>query len=544
MITSVFLAICAIGAAASLALGGERWLGTGTALTGLVLAFLAALAIGSAETVSVGGVTLAGTEYAGTFLAIVAAAAFGLTLVTALSGGPVRAAPAALAALGGMGLAMTAVDAPLALAGAAIAAAAAAAGSVVGRPSDDAGDGRTSEARTMALLVGGLLFAGLALARPAWAGDDGPVLALGLLGLGTALAVRSGAVPFHVPAARLGGRGASPTAALLTVWLPAGLGLVAVSWSAATFTNDSDWIGLVAVGLRLVAVTTIVLGGIGALLHDAPSEIAIYSIVADSGFVLLALAARSDPAAVPAREWLLVFVGSKTALVAWAAAMSATYGASGLSGMRGWLRRAPLPGIALVAAAVAGIGWPGSMAFEARAKLVELGLPGALQLVAPLAILLAAACWIRVLAIGVLPPSGAHVGTRGRWSPRPSDGRSETDAQIPAEEGAVAVARRPGSSVSIDRSLAAGGAVAAGALLALALTAGIFATGSSSGIPLDVAAHASPTSPPTPTPTATAAVPTLAPHGTLIPSFNFPTPTPKVSATPTRSAAPPTIPQQ
>jgi hypothetical protein len=544
MIISAFLAICALGAAASLALAEERWLGTAAALAGLALAFLAALAIGSTETAAVGGVTLAGTAYAGTFLAIVAAAAFGLTFVTALSGGPVRAAPATLAALGGMGLALTAVDAPLALTGASIAAAAGAAASVAGRSSGDADDGRTGEARTLALLVGGLLFAGLALARPAWAGDDGAVLALGLLGLGAAVAVRSGSVPFHVPAARLGGRGASPTQALLTIWLPAGLGLLAVSWSAATFTSDSDWIGLVATGLRFVAVTTIVLGGVGAILHDTPSEIAVYSIVADSGFVLLALASRTDAAAVPTREWLLVFVGSKTALVAWAAALRGIYGESGLGGMRGWLRRAPLAGIALVAAAVAGIGWPGSLPFEARGKLVELGLPGALQLVAPLSIMLAAAAWLRVLVIGVMPSSGARVRAADRWS-RASRGEvADGDDRAMAEDGAAATSLRTRTAVSFDRTLAAGGAVAAGAVLVLALAAGFLGTGSGSGIPLDVAAHSTPTSPPTPTPTATAVVPTLAPHGTLIPSFNYPTPTPKISAGPTRSAAPPTIPQQ
>jgi hypothetical protein len=542
MIISAFLAICALGAVASLALGSERWLGTGAALVGLGLAFLAALALGSAESVSVGGVILSGTSYSGTFLAIVAAATFGLTLVTALSGGPVRSAPAALAVLGGIGLALTAADAPVALAGAAIAAAAGATASVAVRTTGNAGDGGTAEARTLAVVVGGFMFAGLALARPAWAGDDGAVLALGLLGLGTAVAVRGGAVPFHVTAARLGGRGASPTTALLTVWLPAGLGLVAVSWSAATFTNDSDWIGLVAVALRLVAVTTIVLGGIGAILHDRPAEIAVYSIVADSGFVLLALAARSDAAAAPTRDWLLVFVGAKTALVAWAAAMAGIYGESGLSGMRGWLRRAPLAGLALVAAAVAGIGWPGSMAFEARAKIVDLGLPDTFQLAGLLSILLAAAAWLRVLVIGALPGSASAAATRSRWSPRADDFAETAEEEAASDEGSPVPAPRPG--VTLDRSIAAGGAVAAGALLVLALTAGILATGSGSGIPLDVAAHSTPTAPPTPTPTATTVVPTLAPHGTLIPSFNYPTPTPKVSPGPTRSAAPPTIPQQ
>jgi formate hydrogenlyase subunit 3/multisubunit Na+/H+ antiporter MnhD subunit len=557
MILSGFLGICAVGAAVSLLLAPERRLATLIVLASLALACAAALTIGPADRVVLGDAALAGTAYSGTFLATVAAAAFGLCLVTALAGGSVRAGPGALAALGGLGLAVMAADAPVALAGAAIAAVAAAGASVADWPAGEGPDNRTSEARTLALSAGGLLFAGMAISRPAWAGEDGPVLAAGLLALGAVLAVRSGAVPFHVPPARLAGHGASPTPALLTVWLPAGLGLLCVSWSAATFTNQSDWIELAAIAIRVVAVTTIALGGLGAIFHDAPAEIAVYSIVADSGFILLALASRSEAAVAPAREWLLVFIGAKTAIVAWAAAMSGAFGSADLSGLHGWLRRAPLAGLALLGATVAGVGWPGSAAFEARSTIAELGLPGLPQLVGPLAILLTAVCWGRVLIVGLLaPPEALASAARPRATARilPAWPVAEVGLETGASDdpagalGADAPARRNQrtSSPAFDRSLAAGGAAAATAILALAITAGTLGSGAAagSGIPLDVAARSTPTAAPTLTPGATTSVPTLAPHGTLSPSRPAASPTPSGSPGPTRSAAPPTIPQQ
>jgi hypothetical protein len=557
MILSGFLAICAAGAAVTLLLARAGRLATPAALAGLALACAAALAIGPSDRAVVGDATLAGTAYSGTFLATVAAAAFGLCLVTALAGGSVRAAPGALAALGGLGLAVMAADALVALAGAAIAAAAAAGASVAGWPAADEPDNRTSEARTLALSVGGLLFAGMAISRPAWAGEDGPVLAAALLALGAVLAVRSGAVPFHVPPARLAGRGGSPTSALLTVWIPAGIGLLCVSWSAATFANRSDWIELAAIAIRVVAVATIVLGGLGAILHDVPAEIAVYSIVADSGFILLALASRTDAAAAPAREWLLVFIGAKTALVAWAAAMGGAFGTADLAGLHGWLRRAPLAGLALVGAAVAGVGWPGSAAFEARSTIVELGLPGPLQLVGPLAILLTAVCWGRVLIVGMFTPSdalGVAVHPRSTTGLVPASPFAEDGLETTASTEAAGSLRAdfPASrnrrtlGPVLDRPLAAGVAVAATAVLALAIAAGALGSSAAAGagIPLDVAAHSTPTAAPTPTPGATTPVPTLAPHGTLSPSQPAVSASPSGSPGPTRSAAPPTIPQQ
>jgi hypothetical protein len=98
--------------------------------------------------------------------------------------------------------------------------------------------------------------------------------------------------------------------------------------------------------------------------------------------------------------------------------MSWTFGSSRLQDLRGWLRRAPILGVALVVIVVATLGWPGSAIYEARATLVDLGLPSELHFLGFGAILLAIAYYGRLLAVGLLPASvrvGSAAGERPRW---------------------------------------------------------------------------------------------------------------------------------
>lgn len=419
MTVIAFLVVCAVGATAAQLARPYRRLGPAVGLAGLATASVAALLISPTDTATAGDVHLAGSAYAGAFLAAATAACLVLCVVGLASGWTDRLIPMALAAFGGLGVALTATDASVALAAAAAAATTGAVVSVIGEPADGGPDNRLSEARTLAVLVASLLFASIAVSRPSWAAQDGPVFVLGFLGLGAALAVRSGSIPFHLPAANLGKRGASMAQALLLVWLPAGIGLMAVTWSAVTFGVNSDWLSGAVTAVQVVAVATLVLGGVGALLHSDISDITVYSIIGDSAFILFALTARDAGAAAPARLWLLVFIAAKTAFVAWAAATSRAFGSSELSELHGWLRRTPILGLALIAIAVATLGWPGSAVYQARSTLIDLGLPDRFAILEAAAILLSVAYYGRLLVVGLLSPSApvrSATGERPRLS--------------------------------------------------------------------------------------------------------------------------------
>ncbi|MGA2512568.1 MAG: proton-conducting transporter membrane subunit [Candidatus Limnocylindrales bacterium] len=604
----VFLVVCGAGAVLGLADRQSGRIGRWAGPTSLVAALAAALFIGSTTRVAIGDVNLAGSEYSGRFLACAAGSALLACMVAMASGWPDELAPAALIWCAGLAVATTATDPAVALAAGAVSATAGAIVIVRSTPRGQHLEGRLAEIRTIAIVAAALLLAALVVLRPAWnAGGDSPAIVVTFFCLGIALAVRSGAVPFHVPAARLSSISAPLAPALVLVWIPAGVGLLAISWSATTFGVRSDWLnGAVAV-VQAVAVATLVLGALAVLVHDELEEVVAYSIVADAGFVLLAMAARSDASAEPARQWLLVFVAAKTSLVAWAAATSRAFGTSNLGRLRGWLRRTPLLGLALVGIAVATLGWPGSAVYEARSALIRLALPGQLQFIFAVAFVLSVACYVRLLGIGLVSPTeavGAARSERPRWATGPSRpartiaGTLEADSGAgglrgageagapanasptgagPAGIAAVPPAKRRRSRAAVLAlptpaiTAAVGGTdeaagtpgptepsgsalvpVSAGAApgrlrlrhelaltwrlnrtlevsLVMALAAGIAvalalgrlgaADASQFGIPLDTAAHATPTPIPPPTPAYTATpLPTRAPPATALPS--------------------------
>ena len=269
----IFLFACGAGGAAGLALKPYHLAGRLAGIAGLLVAFASALFIGSATSVTIGEVSLAGSEYSGLFLACAAGSGLLLSVVALVSGWRDEIAPAALAAFAGLAVALTATDPALALAAGAATAATGALVIIRVAPKSTDLDGRLAEIRTIGLVVAGLLFAGIAVVRPPWAAPgDGPVLALEFLGLALALAVRSGTVPFHIPAAHLGQTATRFAPALLLVWIPAGLGLLAVSWSATTFRSDGDGLSWAVQAVQVIAIATLVLGVLAALVHDELDE--------------------------------------------------------------------------------------------------------------------------------------------------------------------------------------------------------------------------------------------------------------------------------
>ena len=449
----IFLLACGTGAVLALAFKPYLWVGRLAGLAGLLIAIAAALLIGPNTSVTIGLVTLVGSDYSGLFLACAAGSGLLLCLVALMSGWPDEITPAALAAFAGLAVATTATDAGVALAAGAATAAAGALVIVRATPNSAELDGRLAEIRTIGLVAAGLMCAGIAVLRPPWAGQsDGPVFVVGFLGLALALAVRSGAVPFHIPAAHLGQTATPFAPALLLVWIPAGLGLLAVSWSATTFGPGNDGLRMAVAVVQVIAVATLVLGALAALVHDELDEVVAYSIVADAGFVLLALAARTDAAAEPARLWLLAFVVTKTSLVAWAAAVSRAFGTSNVPRLRGWLRRTPILGLALVAIVIATLGWPGGAVYEARSTLVRLALPGQLQFLFFASLLLSIAYFGRLLVVGALSPTAdvtAARSERPRWPTGPTRPKAQTEtASSPSVVEPTAVAADASSLAS------------------------------------------------------------------------------------------------
>ncbi|TAJ98852.1 MAG: hypothetical protein EPO36_14105 [Chloroflexota bacterium] len=194
---------------------------------------------------------------------------------------------------------------------------------------------------------------------------------LGLLVVVTAVVIRMGAIPAHVWASRLAE--AMPVAAVPATlgWGAAGFALVALAWVDVTIAPAAAPLfaerGLIA----LVAATSVLLGGLAAILHDDLEHILGYSIVQDAGIALLAFSEIRPDLALAGRDWLIGMVAVKSGLAAWVLVTRSTFGARRLSELRGWARSSPVLGLTFAVVALGVVGLPGMATFGARGLLTE-----------------------------------------------------------------------------------------------------------------------------------------------------------------------------
>jgi NADH:ubiquinone oxidoreductase subunit 2 (subunit N) len=209
---------------------------------------------------------------------------------------------------------------------------------------------------------------------------------------------------------------------LVMIWAPAAFAVVAIAWFEALIVRQGVALPAEQAVVLVAAGASILFGTAAALLHEDLEHVVAYSIVADAGVALLALAALEPGAGGPARAWLLVFVVGKTGLATWVAATHATYGRHRLGELSGWARRAPLLGAALVTIAVGAIGWPGAAVFDARRQLAELAIGGPIAMLLVVGSLSAVAIYARLLAVGLGAP-GPAIRAAPAWPPpRPGVG--------------------------------------------------------------------------------------------------------------------------
>ena len=394
-------------------------------IAGLVAAVVVAAGLPTDATIRVGGAELIGSSYLRVFALLGSIVALLLTILGQATTTH-RYAPGVL--LGGLGAAVLALTLP----DARLAVLAATAGGLIGVLVTVVLPANVRSVVVAARELRALTIAGfLAILATAWVARSlgelaarPEVFGLAYLGFAIAVAIRFGAIPFHFWAARLADAAPEVTLPMLMAWGPAAFAVVALTWtdqSVAPLDLPLTAEQALIVGIGAVSV---ILGSLAALIQDDLEHVVGYSIIADAGFVMLGLAALKPEAWEPARTWIIVFVVVRSAFAAWAVAVHGAFGTRRIAELRGWAIRAPLLALSFALILLAAVAWPGLVAWEARARLVELTVGQPIVLVVLAGILVQLAVYLRLVVIGVGRPSPAVAGgetERPRWpAPLPS----------------------------------------------------------------------------------------------------------------------------
>jgi NADH:ubiquinone oxidoreductase subunit 2 (subunit N) len=410
-----FVVITVVTGSLSLLLWRRLWISAAIGVAGLLAALVAALTIHPESSEAIAGVGVAGSDYLRLLLALGCVASLLVLVVGAATTWSGRVPGGTLLALACVALALAVTDvftAIVALTGGAVAALLAA---LPARPADRS---VLVAARELRAYVVAAALALVAVAGVASAGErfESAVLGVGYLAVAGATAVRLAAIPFHLRAARLAEAAPGVALPLAMAIVPAAFALVSLGWAHAAVAPLGEPLPAERALILLVAGASILFGTIAALLHEDLEHVFAYSVVADAGVGLLALATLDPAAAGPLRMWLLAFVASRAALGAWIVAVHAGYGRQRLGQLSGWARRAPLLAIALAAVAVAGAGWPGAAIFAARRDLAFGASDGPIGFLLLATSLGSAAIYGRLLAVGLGQRSEA-VRAAPAWLP-------------------------------------------------------------------------------------------------------------------------------
>ena len=430
-----FIVIAAVSGTASLLARGHRGWSTGFAVIGLALMIGGAASLGPSAAIRIGGATLATSEWLRLYALL--GSVVGLLLVAVDVSAMHEPDVPGIVVLG-LGAAVLA----LALSDPRIAVVAATAGGLAGvlvaAPLGAAARAASVGVRELRALA---IAAGLAIVATAWIARPldslmaiPAVFGLAYVAFAIAVAIRFGAIPFHLWAARVADAAPGVALPLLLAWGPAAFAAIALVWIDQTVAPLALPLGNERTIIASIGAVSVVLGIVAAWIQDDLEHVVGYTIAADAGFVVLALAGFDPAVWEPSRIWLLVFVVGRSAFAAWAVAIHGGFGTRRVPELAGWARRAPLLGLALVIIAAAAVGWPGLIAWQARSALAHLALPGVVAVIVTAAPIASIAIYGRLLWVGIRPAESAVRAGRGErpgwpipWPRRPMVGVGATE---------------------------------------------------------------------------------------------------------------------
>ncbi len=439
----VVLLVAAAGVVAAWVTRDRRRAGHVVGLVALAATALAVAAISPGSSVEITGITFVSSPYARLLLALVATSGLLLAGIAAVAGDDRSPAVAWLAVVAA-GLIGLTTPSPVPGTWAILAAGAMALALPIAAIAGRNVAASLLTALTAAVVGAVLVVVAMAIgtAQLHLPDPDAGVMALAVVGVVVAVAIRGAVVPFHRWAPPITDISSGPIVAALVGALPALATVLALTWLDQEVTPLLLPLEAARALVLVVALGAMLLSAVAAWIQDDLGHVAVYLLGHGTAVAILGLGAL-DPAAWEAtRTWALASIGTAAGLLAWLTVMEGRYRSRRLPDLRGWVRRSPLLAFVLGLVAVATIGVPGMAVFEARLSLVELTdqplvrLAGMLAIAAPL------------LAIGRILVVGADIqsaAVRGAAEERPR--RPEGPLGLDGLRATVALNRAPLASI-------------------------------------------------------------------------------------------------
>lgn len=265
----------------------------------------------------------------------------------------------------------------------------------------------------------------------------GALSGLAKVGIGLAIvgfAFKMALVPFHAWAPDAYQGAPTPVTAFMAVGTK--VAAFAALFRFLTAAVPAGWLAPVLLPLALLAVLSMAVGSLGAMVQEDFKRLLAYSAIAHAGYLVLALSHRSEEAAVAGFMYLAGY--AFTSLGAFAVLLWLTRGGregGELSALAGLYYRKPWPAVALTVFLLSMAGMPPSGGFVGKLLLVLIGVrSGAWFLITGLVLTtgLSAYVYLRVIKTMFARPDAAEAPA--------SYGEAAAEAAAAAEPVAAAEA--------------------------------------------------------------------------------------------------------
>ena len=229
-----------------------------------------------------------------------------------------------------------------------------------------------------------------------------PFAQLGLLLIIFALCYKIAAAPMHIYAPDVYQGAASPVTAFLA-FIPKTAGIVAMILLLSLVGWENGLPPVVEMTLWVIAVLTMLLGNIGALLQTSAKRMLGYSSIAHSGYMLIGIIAGPPYGLIAVLVYLVIYGATNTAAFATLAGLSIDgEPVDSLEDISGMYRRNPIPAATMAISCGSLLGIPPLFGFWGKLILFISGIAaGQLMLVIIAAVASAISAWYYLRLIGL-----------------------------------------------------------------------------------------------------------------------------------------------